>query len=226
METQLSSVGFARNHTEEFQDARQRTLDRTYLEVTRLEKRLTKLTQLLTSPPSEQVVGSGGLLWPMSGAKNQRKILEQSVVTWEDDATVARCPFCQQEFSNYTFRRHHCRLCGRVVCGDLRTGCSGEVGLNVAASMSSLLICFLSSPLTCRGTDNLTEKPVGQTSLDIRMCKDCKNVIFSRRDFAMELAQKPTDLKAYENLVEFERGIRQLMPRFQRLLLALQYVSS
>lgn len=139
---------------------------------------------------------------------------------------MARCPFCQQEFSNYTFRRHHCRLCGRVVCGDSRTGCSSEVGLNVAASMSPPLICFRSAPLTCRETDNITEKPVGQISVEIRMCKDCTNVLFSRRDFAMELARKPPDLKAYENLVEFERGIRQLMPRFQRLLVALQHVIS
>lgn len=70
--------------------------------------------------------------------KNQRKELEQSVVTWEDDASVARCPFCLQEFSNYTYRRHHCRLCGRVVCGDPKTGCSSEMGLNVAAGIESL----------------------------------------------------------------------------------------
>ncbi|KAI9871301.1 MAG: carboxypeptidase Y-deficient [Pleopsidium flavum] len=189
----------ARDHTEDFRITRRRTVDKTYLEVSRLEKRLTKLTQLLTSPLPEQMAGNSGLLWPLSGVKNQRKLLEQSVVTWEDDATVSRCPFCQQEFSSYSFRRHHCRLCGRVVCGDSQTGCSSEIGLNVAA-----------------------KKAVGEISLDIRMCKECKNTIFSRRDFASELAMKPPDLKAYENLVEFERGIRLLMPKFQRLLVALQ----
>lgn len=107
------------------------------------------------------------------------------------------------------------------MCGDPRTGCSSEVGLNVAASMA-LSSSLLPSPLTCTGTD-LSEKTAGQTSLDIRMCKECKNIIFSKKDFASELAQKPPDLKAYENLVEFERGIRLLMPRFQRLLVVLQY---
>lgn len=108
--------------------------------MSRLEKRLTKLTQLLTQPPSEPTASPGGMLWSFSSGKNQRKQLEQSVVTWEDDASVTRCPFCQQEFSSYTFRRHHCRLCGRVVCGDPYTDCSAEVGLNVAPSTCSKIL--------------------------------------------------------------------------------------
>lgn len=128
-------AGLERDHTLDFDQFRRKTVDQTLLEVSRLEKRLTKLTQLLTNPPSEANAGGGGLLWQFAGGKNNRKMLEQSVVTWEDDSTVTRCPFCQQEFSNYTFRRHHCRICGRVVCGDSLTDCSKEVGLNVATGM-------------------------------------------------------------------------------------------
>lgn len=113
-------------------------MDKQYLEVSRLEKRLSKLTQLLANPPPEDPGGGGSsILWPLSGAKNQQRALEQTVIAWEDDASVPKCPFCQQEFSTYTFRRHHCRTCGRVVCGDLRTDCSANVGLNVA-SMSNI----------------------------------------------------------------------------------------
>ncbi len=117
-----------------FDQLRRIKVDQTLLEVSRLEKRLTKLTQLLAHPPSDINPGSS-LLWQLSGGKNYRKALEQSIVTWEDDASVINCPFCQQEFSSYIFRRHHCRICGRVVCGDLVTDCSKEVGLNVAAGM-------------------------------------------------------------------------------------------
>jgi hypothetical protein len=123
--------GYLRDHTNDFMAMRRKTVDKAYLEISRLEKRLTKLTQLLANPPEEVAGVNGGLL---SGQKAQRKILEQSVVTWEEDAKVSKCPFCQQEFGQWTFRRHHCRLCGRVVCADPRTGCSSEVGLNVAAS--------------------------------------------------------------------------------------------
>lgn len=128
-------TGFERNHTVDFEQFRRKTVDKTLLEVSRLEKRLTKLTQLLANPPLEQTPTASSLLWPLAGAKAQRKQIEQSVVDWEDDTRVQRCPFCQQEFSTYTFRRHHCRLCGRVVCGDPLTDCSKEVGLTVDTSM-------------------------------------------------------------------------------------------
>lgn len=128
--------GYERDHTTDFEQHRRKTVDKTLLEVSRLEKRLTKLTQLLANPPAENTPPGGGLLWSLTGAKTQRKQTEQSIVDWEDDSSVQRCPFCQQEFSTYTFRRHHCRLCGRVVCGDPLTDCSQEVGLTVAARMS------------------------------------------------------------------------------------------
>jgi uncharacterized protein YukE len=62
----------------------------------------------------------------------------------------------------------------------------------------------------------------GQLGVDIRMCRDCRTTIFSKRDFAEALASKPPDQRAYETLRQFERGIRQLMPSFQRTMLALQ----
>ncbi|KAL8933456.1 MAG: hypothetical protein Q9211_005774 [Gyalolechia sp. 1 TL-2023] len=216
-------TGLERNHTAEFMTLRRKTVDKTLLEVSRLEKRLTKLTQLLTNPPLEQSASPGGMLWSFASGKHQRKQLEQSVVTWEDDGSVARCPFCQQEFSSYTFRRHHCRLCGRVVCGDPLTDCSAEVGLNVAASTLLDVKFFLFwKDLTWIGGDQTTEKAGGEVGIDVRMCKDCKKTIFSKQDFAASLTYKPPDVKAYENLIQFETGIRVMLPKFQRLLQALQ----
>ncbi|KAF2785750.1 hypothetical protein K505DRAFT_261404, partial [Melanomma pulvis-pyrius CBS 109.77] len=196
--------GLERNHFDYFSSLRRKRVDREYMEVSRLEKRLTKLTQLLAHPPPPDENAGTGSFWPLSGAKAQRKALEQSIITWEEDAKVASCPFCQQEFSNYTFRRHHCRMCGRVVCGDPKTACSSEIGLNVAA------------------VANKSEKYAGQIGVDVRMCKDCKHTLFSKSDFDREFAQKPADQRSYENLVQFERGIRLLLPRFQKLLVALQ----
>ena len=191
------------------------------LEVARLEKRLTKLTQLLTNP--QEVNSGGGMIWQIPGVRNQRKALEQSVVAWEDDNSASRCPFCQQEFTGYTFRRHHCRLCGRVVCGDPSTDCSKEVGLNVAASMfPSRRIVW--KWLTTSVTEQMKEKGMTESSVDVRMCKECRNIVFSRHDFATALTMKPPDVRAYENLIQFQRGIQLLLPKFQRLLVALQFV--
>ncbi|KAF7869893.1 hypothetical protein EAF04_004677 [Stromatinia cepivora] len=195
--------GFFRDHTNDFMAMRRKHVDKAYLEISRLEKRLSKLTQLLANPPEDMV--SNGTLLSLAGQKNPRKILEQSVVTWEEDAKVPKCPFCQQEFGSWSFRRHHCRLCGRIVCSDPRTGCSSEIGLNVTAI-----------------TDVQSEKHTENVSLDIRMCRDCKTTIFSKKDFAAELMEKTPSQRAYENLVQFEKGIRLLLPNFQRLLVALQ----
>lgn len=71
-------------------------------------------------------------------------------------------------------------------------------------------------------TNEVSEKPNSQVSIDVRMCKDCKHTLFSKSDFARDMATQPPDQRAFENLKQFERGIRLLLPRFQKLLLALQ----
>ena len=204
--------------------ARRKMVDTRYLEISRLEKRLTKLTQILAASVAKQGTGNGGLPWPLTGQKNQRKALEQSVVSWEDDTEVSVCPFCHQKFSNYTFRRHHCRLCGRVVCGDPLSGCSSEVGLDVAISKyvgdQNTISPFFSR---YRGPNTLSEKLLPQVQVHVRMCRECNKILFRRRDFAEELARKPPDLRSYETLVQFERGIRSMLPKFQSLLMMLQY---
>lgn len=130
-------TGFERDHMSEFSRLRQQTVDKNYLEISRLEKRLTRLTQLLANPPAEVPLQPTGKRWPLSWSQiDPIKALEQSVVSWQEDATVSRCPYCHQEFTTYTFRRHHCRTCGKVVCGDPTTGCSVTIGLNVETSMS------------------------------------------------------------------------------------------
>ncbi|KAM4063990.1 FYVE zinc finger domain-containing protein [Hirsutella rhossiliensis] len=183
------------------------------LETSRLEKRLTKLTRLLAGSSDTTVsASSGSLLGPVSsliGQKDSRKLLEQSVVPWEEDEVVPKCPFCQQEFGSWTFRRHHCRICGRVVCADPKTACSTEVSLDVNS------VCPNSEKIQANdGIDPLR--------IDIRMCRDCNHTIFSHRDFAASIQHRAPDQKAYETLCQFERGIGLLLPSFQRVLLALQ----
>ncbi|ORY70483.1 FYVE zinc finger-domain-containing protein [Pseudomassariella vexata] len=211
--------GHERDHTAAFTAMRRKRVERQTLEISRLEKRLTKLTQLLADPPPDVVVngsgGGAGSLLSLAGQnfKNQRKAIEQSVVTWEDDAAVAKCPFCHQDFGSWTFRRHHCRICGRVVCADPQTGCSSEVGLNIANPTAATAIPSSEKP------GDVSRDSI---SVDIRMCRDCKFTIFAKRDFMESIVHKPPDQRAYETLRQFQRGITQLLPSFQRALLPLQ----
>lgn len=129
--------GLERDRMNAFEAVRRKKLSHQEMEVSRLEKRLSRLTQLLANPPEEIPQPTNNKRWSLNWGQNDpRKALEQSVVTWQTDAEVQRCPYCQQDFSQYTFRRHHCRTCGKVVCGDPTTECSTLIGLNVATSMS------------------------------------------------------------------------------------------
>src|SRR5947199_8688953 len=67
-----------------------------------------------------------------------------------------------------------------------------------------------------------SEKAQKTLPIDVRMCRDCKSTIFSRKDFEEELSHKPSDQRSYENLLQFERGIRILLANFQRSLVTLQ----
>jgi len=128
-------TGLERSHYEYFKVARRKTVDKQYLETSRLESRLTRLTQILADPPPPDPKQRS--IWSsLVGDRDHIRNLEQTVVLWQDDATIVECPFCQQPFSGYALRRHHCRTCGKIVCGDPATGCSNEIGLDVAKRRS------------------------------------------------------------------------------------------
>lgn len=70
--------------------------------------------------------------------------------------------------------------------------------------------------------DGSVEKDGSKTDVGVRMCKECQRTIFSKADFDRESTVQPPDQRAYQHLNQFENGIRQLLPTFQRLLLTLQ----
>jgi hypothetical protein len=165
------------------------------------------LTQLLTAPPEQAPNPQGGFIIGLTKPllHNQRRVLEQSVVAWEDDAAVSNCPNCAQTFSRFSQPKHHCRICGKVVCGDPRTLCSKEISLDVAPP---------------------SEKPgagVGTVALNIRICTPCTTTLFSKRDFALSLLSPPPSyVRAYATLVSFQTGIGEQLPRFQRMVEGIQ----
>ena len=45
--------------------------------------------------PPKQEPAAGGFLRSLAGGQNQQKLLEQTVVTWQEDEAVTQCPFCE-----------------------------------------------------------------------------------------------------------------------------------
>ena len=50
---------------------------------------------------------------------------------WVPDAAAASCARCGARFGLVLIRRHHCRLCGAVVCGDCSTGRTSLLGWGI-----------------------------------------------------------------------------------------------
>ena len=87
--------------------------------------------------------------------------MEQQVVGWEPKEMVNACPFCDRNFG-FTLRKHHCRICGRVICTDPNTQCTQMV--------------VVDKPVKYRDP-SATEKE----TVEVRMCKRCQQILLSSR---------------------------------------------
>ncbi|OCF45785.1 hypothetical protein I317_00273 [Kwoniella heveanensis CBS 569] len=64
--------------------------------------------------PKEVWKGLKGPTGP-GGEEGRKRAAEQAIVKWEDDSEVKKCRICLSSFS-LSNRKHHCRLCGRIIC--------------------------------------------------------------------------------------------------------------
>ncbi|KAJ2720152.1 carboxypeptidase Y-deficient, partial [Coemansia sp. Benny D115] len=159
--------GQTRDLTPGFAHLRRKAVSTALLEGNRIEKRLEKLAIVHGSAQGSQqsiqlssVGASATSMLRISRGQSAIQAAEQSVVLWEDDASVSSCPFCQKEFGRLSSRRHHCRLCGRVVCH--RPQCSA----------------ILSVPLPSPDNQGFSS----DRCADIRACVDCERVVLRQRD--------------------------------------------
>lgn len=95
-----------------FRQERSRRADMLAMDTNKLVIRLEKL---MTSLPVEPI---------------KRRAHEQAVVPWVPEDVVKLCPNCAKSF-NLTRRKHHCRLCGSIMCND----CSDFVDFGLARKL-------------------------------------------------------------------------------------------
>ncbi|GAA5938346.1 hypothetical protein JCM3775_000869 [Rhodotorula graminis] len=131
--------GVRRDRSDVFLEQRQKCSEARKLDEGRLARRLDKLVALHFPPENEKAKASAPTktstlaslsslgdslrgrtakeLWRTAVGNVDVDVerAEQAIVKWQDDKDATHCPICTAAFG-VRVRRHHCRLCGRVVC--------------------------------------------------------------------------------------------------------------
>lgn len=199
----LDYHGTTRDLTSAFKNRRQVRIDDHELEVNKLEKRLVKLIRILMDP---KFTSDPTNIFSYSKATARRNA-ERAIIPWQDDVNVTDCPICTNKF-DYALRKHHCRLCGRVVCASHSTNCSRDAPI-------SILIDKLGPSQFGIGSNGNTLK----YDVCIRICNDCKDTVFAKRNFEADLQGPKSDLlRFYDTLMPIRRSIDTMLPKFQEML--------
>lgn len=186
------SSGTVRNLTSVFVKRRQNRIDEQALRVERLEKRMVKLVLGLSKMDRERG------LFSYKEVQGKR-VFEKGVAPWENEDLVSHCRLCRQRFS-YFLRKHHCRTCGLVVCGDMDRDCSRDVAISILA-------------------EKLERQDVAASSMyAVRICRDCKDAVFGHRNFLKEQEEPLPEVVQFQTRLKRKQAqIDLLLPRFQEL---------
>ncbi|CAL9730707.1 vacuolar segregation protein Pep7p [Monosporozyma unispora] len=140
----------------------------------------------------------------------ERNALEQRITPWKSDNGVNNCHICTRQF-NILIRKHHCRLCGNIICDSIDTGCSNAVPIiTLRKNASDLPFHEDVKPLMSSEID---------VDVNIRLCSNCLKAIYIPRKFEEDMAMSTSPIMIrYHSLQNVSRVITYLLPLFQDLL--------
>ena len=113
----MKIAGVSRDRTPGFIRIRAVKANKLQLEANRLEKRVEKLTKAYSGEFVHQAAPQPANILTLFNPMASNQSLEKSVVSWEPDNSANHCSVCMEAFNFIQRRRHHCRLCGKLVCG-------------------------------------------------------------------------------------------------------------
>ncbi|XP_046896510.1 rabenosyn-5 [Hypomesus transpacificus] len=195
-------LGASRSHLDLFKKHRAARIDHYVIEVNKLIIRLEKLTSF------DRTNTDAGTI----------RAIEKSVVSWVNDSDVPFCPDCGNKF-NMRNRRHHCRLCGSIMC----RRCMEFVPLQLAYKLTSgtrEALCVPGSPGqsqsppagggggSAHGSRRGSISSLSSVSSmleekdddRIRCCHHCMDTLLKRQQKLEEKDNVPDIVKLYERL--------------------------
>ncbi|XP_071332706.1 rabenosyn-5 [Trachinotus anak] len=211
-------LGATRSHLDVFKKHRAARIDHYVIEVNKLIIRLEKLTSFdRTNSDAAKI-----------------RAIEKSVVSWVNDSDVPFCPDCGNKF-NIRNRRHHCRLCGSIMCRK----CMDFVPLPLAQKLingTREALCVHGSPGQSQsppaggGSSGMGSRRGSISSLSsvtsmleekdderIRCCHHCMDTLLKRQQKLEEKDHMPDIVKLYERLRMCMEKVDEKAPEYIRM---------
>ncbi|KAL6119151.1 rbsn [Pungitius sinensis] len=208
-------LGATRSHLDLFKKHRAARIDHYVIEVNKLIIRLEKLTSF------DRVNSDVAKI----------RAIEKSVVSWVNDSDVPFCPDCGNKF-NIRNRRHHCRLCGSIMCRK----CMEFVPIPLAHKLingTREALCVPGSPVqypsppagggmgSRRGSisslSSVTSMLEEKDDEKIRCCRHCMDTLLKRQQKLEEKDHMPDVVKLYERLRMCMEKVDEKAPEYIRM---------
>lgn len=214
--------GLTRSHTIYFKEIRHMRLEPYNSETNKLLMRLDKLLFNLPLRPAA------------------RKEHERSIVPWIDETHVNLCPNCAKNF-HVTRRKHHCRLCGAIMCHN----CTSYLSLLDARKMTSPVSIQDDSAVSPTSERSFSERVmrtgIGLTKLvrspssgslnsvlalvndstnaeqHFKVCMHCMNVLNAREKQKEKQFHKPIVCQFYEKMRSYMEETMQLLVMYNKM---------
>lgn len=213
----VQTIGASRCHYSKLKQVRDKRVERYEIETSKLLIRLNKLT---TDVPAEE---------------SRRREKDQSIVLWINDQDVRLCPSCAKSF-NLTRRKHHCRLCGTVLCYN----CSYFIDFDQARKLidpsAALETSYSEDPKQSannsllnglrfrRGSTSslLSVMSSGEKPNAIRACYDCNVLMDRRNDQIKDENSDPLLCRLYSRLISTQEDCQKLVESFNRMHMSIR----
>ena len=187
-------LGTVTSLTQEFSDLRKVAIEGMVVETNRLIIRLEKLVKsgIYAAAPAPAL----GLF--------TRRAKEKSVIPWENDSNTKNCINCEMKFS-LTNRRHHCRLCGKVVCRE----CMVRLDATVVSGVLKLDHAMSSQYISTDDNDN--------NESGLRVCFLCSNLLDRQHKLIKDEQANDGMLLLYDKLKATMNDANALQPKYMKM---------